>query len=358
MRALALLLGCVLLAAAHAGAMEAPTVALPGPGDLAPVPAPAPDLGEALPAPPAVAVEAGADLPAAADATVGLQASATGVLLEIAPRLDPLLADLLAPLGLPAAARVEVEVPMASPPFHPAAPAPATVRAPAPGSAWTPPGGDPLSAMLAAASAAEAMRLAAEAGETAEEGPLPPVGALPPPPGPEAGFATNFVVGTTLLLLLLASLYSRFQRHTLLLSPARAALHAAIVRAPGSTIGDLSAATGLRRGAIVHHAQMLEKHGLVASRHDGLHRRFHPPGGAAPEPRPPTPKERRILVALEESGPLTQAELAQRLGVSRQAVHQQVKRLARDRRIVPEEAGDETRWRPPATPAPPMPPAP
>ncbi|HEX2021354.1 MAG TPA: MarR family transcriptional regulator, partial [Candidatus Thermoplasmatota archaeon] len=144
---------------------------------------------------------------------------------------------------------------------------------------------------------------------------------------------------------LLAKLYARLQRRALLRSPARARIHALVLARPGATLADLGDATGLGRGALVHHCQMLERHGLVASRHDGLRRRFYPPGERPlGEPRPPTPKEARVILLVRERGPLTQAEIAALLGVTRQAVHEQVRRLERDRRLVPRDADGERRW--------------
>ena len=193
--------------------------------------------------------------------------------------------------------------------------------------------------------------------EPAPSGPAPepPLGALPIA-GPEAPLDASseiatLALATTAVLGALASLYSRFQKHTLLRSDARARIHAKVSQAPGATLAELRAETGLSRNALVHHCHLLEKHGLLASRHDGLHRRFYPPGQRPRDERPPTPKEARLLHLVREHGPLTQAELASLLGVSRQAVHEQVKRLQASQRLVPQEAAGERRWVPAAEPA-------
>ena len=161
----------------------------------------------------------------------------------------------------------------------------------------------------------------------------------PPEVAADGAAIATLALGLTALAAALAALYSRFQKHTLLFAPARARLHAHVAAHPGATLADLSEATGLGRGAIVHRAQMLERHGLLKSRHDGLHRRFYPPGAPEATERPTTPKEARLLELLRAEGPLGAAELARRLGVTRQAAHEQVKRLAREGRLAKREDG-------------------
>lgn len=187
--------------------------------------------------------------------------------------------------------------------------------------------------------------------ETFVPDPADPPGKDPIPeplsPSPLQGSVNlaSVAIGATAIVAAVAGLYSRFQKHTLLLSDARASIHAYIVEHPGATFADLARATGLRRGALVHHSHMLEAHGLAVSRHDGTRRRFYAPSavpGAAP--RPPTDSESRLLEVVAMDGPLTQSEIAARLEVSRQAVSEQVKRLARDGRLVPVQEEGKRRW--------------
>ena len=200
-------------------------------------------------------------------------------------------------------------------------------------------GGAAAAQLGAAASTAE------DAREAPEESTLAPIAEVPPlAPLDDSATLATVAVGLTALAGLLASLYSRFQKHNLLRSQQRAAIHAFVLAQPGATLAELERATGLGRGALVHHCQMLQKHGLLASRHDGLHRRFYPPGPSpGPLPRPPTRSESRVLDVIEKEGPLTQRELAALLGVSAQAVSQQVQRLQRDGRIEVQATEDRRR---------------
>jgi biotin operon repressor len=103
--------------------------------------------------------------------------------------------------------------------------------------------------------------------------------------------------------------------------------------------------TGLGRGAVVHHAQMLQRHGILMSQHDGLHRRLFLVGPRLPPiERAPTPAELRVLDALRARGPLTQAELARELGVTLQAANYHLVRLRREARVEGQGPEGATRW--------------
>src|SRR5581483_2326215 len=98
------------------------------------------------------------------------------------------------------------------------------------------------------------------------------------------------------------------------------------------------------RGALIHHAQMLERHGVIVSRHDGLNRRLYPTGRRVDVPlRPLTPAERRVLDALRD-GPLTQAELSARLGVTVQAVSYHLGKLRREEEVRADGEQGAQRW--------------
>lgn len=169
--------------------------------------------------------------------------------------------------------------------------------------------------------------------------------AAPAHPLEESPVLASVALGVTAVVAALSGLYSRYRRHDLLRSEPRRRVHALVCAKPGATLADLVRETGLSRSAVVHHCRMLEKQGLLTSRHDGLHRRFSPPGRkSAPEPRPPTASEARVLDALRREGPMTQAELAARLAVSRQAVSQQVHRLRGHGRIALHEEAGSRRW--------------
>lgn len=295
---------------------------------------------------PPVEVEASValEVDAVARVEVDVAAGAEGVALEadLTPGalLDPFLTDLPVPLEvgasspLPSLPSLRVEASSADPETRAVAEEIGEGEA----EVWPAGGVDPgPEAILRFAGAQD------PAGASPVEAVPDPV--APPAPLDRSDAVATLALGVTAAIGALAALYSRFQKHTLLRSPARATIQEHVATNPGATLRDLAAATGLSRGALVHHCQMLEKHGLVASRHDGLHRRFFLAGArGASELRPPTPKEARVILLVQEKGPLTQAEMAAMLGVSRQAMSEQVKRLHRDRRLVPEEVGRERRW--------------
>lgn len=178
----------------------------------------------------------------------------------------------------------------------------------------------------------------------------PEVVDVTPPPetsGPletSVGVAT-VAVGLTALAFGGASLYSRFQKRDVLRSQTRARLLALAQASPGSTLAELCRHTGMSRGTLAHHVQMLERHSLLTSRHDGLHRRYYPASASVVAgARPPTAGERRVLEVLRERGPLTQRELARLLGVTPQAVGPQVHRLRDHGRLVVDATDGRPRW--------------
>lgn len=133
----------------------------------------------------------------------------------------------------------------------------------------------------------------------------------------------------------LLGLYSRIRKPDALAHPLRARVHALVSATPGITLGELRAATRSRAGTLVHHLRVLEAHGLLASRRDGAFRRFLVPGVASFASHAAlsvTPAERAVLRLLER-GPLTQREIAEALGVTRQAANAHVKSLARAGRV-------------------------
>lgn len=128
-----------------------------------------------------------------------------------------------------------------------------------------------------------------------------------------------------------APLYTRLSRGGVLEHEAREELHRLITAHPGIHYSGLKERTGTNAGALVHHLRTLERHGLVVSRREGPLRRFYAVG-AAPIPAPPaiptTPVQDRVLALLDEA-PLTQKELAERLGLTQQGVSYHVKTLER-----------------------------
>lgn len=145
-----------------------------------------------------------------------------------------------------------------------------------------------------------------------------------------------------LALVPLAGLYSRIERRTVLDHASRDRLAAVVAARPGVTLAELTRELALHSAAVVHHARTLERNHVIASRREGARRRFYPVGARLPPMPAPdalTPAEARLL-ALLESGPRSQSELARDLGVSRQAVHQHVKALSKKGQLTVDFTGE------------------
>lgn len=153
--------------------------------------------------------------------------------------------------------------------------------------------------------------------------------------------ATRFAVA--------AALYTRLGRSEVLDHPGRDALHRRIQQEPGVTYSQLQRASGMNTGALVHHLRALERAGVVSSRKEGAYRRFYA-AGAAPAASvlhvpALTPMQARVLEVLREA-PLTQGELAERLGLSQQTTSHHVKSLVRGGHVEGYFDGRVWRYRP------------
>jgi DNA-binding transcriptional ArsR family regulator len=128
-----------------------------------------------------------------------------------------------------------------------------------------------------------------------------------------------------------AILYSRIAPARLLAHPARDRMLAHVRADPGLHARELQRRLELAHGVFSHHLQRLQEGGLLRVVPDGALRRLYPTGTATPAPTPPLGK--RALDAITRRGSVSAAILADELGVSRQALHYHLKRLAIDGRI-------------------------
>lgn len=128
----------------------------------------------------------------------------------------------------------------------------------------------------------------------------------------------------------LLALYARFRADRALEHPRRAALVALLRSEPGLTLADVQRRMGMSNGVARHHVDLLEAAGIVRTVPDGTLRRLWPVGEPA---RAVPPLRERVTDALG-AGPMRSADLAQRLGVSKQALHYHVKRLLDEHKIV------------------------
>jgi DNA-binding MarR family transcriptional regulator len=139
--------------------------------------------------------------------------------------------------------------------------------------------------------------------------------------------------------LLLAPLYSRLARNRMLESEPRSRLAELVKAEPGITFSEAQRRLGLGAGALTYHTRRLEEAGVLFSSPDGQHRRLFHVGQGRVAPVPPLSE--RALAELAQAGPTTLAVLATRLGVSKQALHYHVRRMATEGRILSRRVGTE-----------------
>lgn len=149
---------------------------------------------------------------------------------------------------------------------------------------------------------------------------------------------------------LAAALYSRLAKSELLDHPGREQIRARIEAEPGVCYSDLKAALGMNTGALIHHLRHLERASIIASRREGAFRRFYLVGSAPARAVPVlqvaklTPMQERVMQELA-AGPLTQGELAARLGLTQQGANHHVKGMERAGHIEPFHDGRAWRYR-------------
>jgi len=136
--------------------------------------------------------------------------------------------------------------------------------------------------------------------------------------------------------LLAAALYTRLAPNKVLDQPTREKLATLVHDEPGISFNDAAKRLGLGAGTLTYHAHVLERSGIVFSARDGQQRRFFPVSGG--RVAGVASLGDRALAALS-AGPRGLAELARELGVSRQALHYHLKRLAREGKVRAQGAG-------------------
>jgi predicted transcriptional regulator len=126
------------------------------------------------------------------------------------------------------------------------------------------------------------------------------------------------------------ALYSRVADREALAQETRRRIHDVIAASPGVGQAQLLRRAGVGAGALTRHLRVLERAGLVVVRRRGTRRALYPshhPDARVPH-RATSDAQERVLAALSPA-PLTQRELAERLGLSQQGVSHHVRRLER-----------------------------
>lgn len=142
-----------------------------------------------------------------------------------------------------------------------------------------------------------------------------------------------------------AGLYTRLARPDVLGHDERERLYRIIEESPGTHFHALQRQLGWNTGTLTYHLRVLERHGFVVSRRDGLYRRFYLQG-AAPRKETftdgPTGLRADVLEAIRNQHGMSQADLALALGANKQTVNYHVKALERAGTIRVEKRGRET----------------
>ena len=172
------------------------------------------------------------------------------------------------------------------------------------------------------------------------------------------GGAAAFVVNRPLREKLLwgaAGLYTRLARPDVLGHEDREKLYRLVETQPGIHFHALQRDLGWNTGTLTYHLRVLEKHGFMVSRRDGLYRRFYL-SGAAPrkevfENQGPTGLRADVMEAVRNQPGISQSDLALGLGANKQTVNYHVKALERAGTIRVEKRGRDTFLYPAEAPA-------
>lgn len=139
--------------------------------------------------------------------------------------------------------------------------------------------------------------------------------------------------GRWALGLLAAALYTRLRKSDVLKNDVRAGIHAHIARHGGIRFTDLRRDVGIANGALVFHLRVLEREGYVFSRTEWTRKRYWVTGAAPPPAAADDATPSAVMGALRAGEPASAAEIAQRVGISRQLARYHLQRLAREGRV-------------------------
>ncbi len=128
-------------------------------------------------------------------------------------------------------------------------------------------------------------------------------------------------------LFFVVPLYSKLNRDKVLNQFLRGQIYGYIMAYPGENYSSIKKAMGVENGTLTHHLYILEREGFVASRVDGRNKRFYPAGVAAERKTKASMIQKAILKMIRQGPSLTQTEIAEALGTSKQVVNYHIKSL-------------------------------
>jgi DNA-binding MarR family transcriptional regulator len=128
-------------------------------------------------------------------------------------------------------------------------------------------------------------------------------------------------------LYFLVPLYSKLNKDKVLNQFLRGQIYGYIMAYPGENYSSIKKAMGVENGTLTHHLYILEREGFVTSRVDGRNKRFYPAGVTREKKKKASMIQKAILKMIRQSPDVTQTEIAEALGTSKQVVNYHIKSL-------------------------------
>lgn len=128
-------------------------------------------------------------------------------------------------------------------------------------------------------------------------------------------------------LYFLVPLYSKLNKEKVLNQFLRGQIYGYIMAYPGENYSSIKKAMAVENGTLTHHLYILEREGFVASRVDGRNKRFYPAGVTRVKRTKASMIQKAILKMIRQGPNMTQTEIAEALGTSKQVVNYHIKSL-------------------------------
>ena len=122
----------------------------------------------------------------------------------------------------------------------------------------------------------------------------------------------------------LVPLYSKLSPDAVLANSSRAQLYNMVCSQPGVTFGTLARVLNIAPGTAEYHLRILEREGYLRARKCGKFVRYYP---WEMKTSPYTPIQQKIMNSLAIEPNLSQTDLAEKVGVSKQVVNYNLKQL-------------------------------
>jgi len=155
------------------------------------------------------------------------------------------------------------------------------------------------------------------------------------------GGAMGIERGRVPIMGLFVPLYSKLKRAEILDHVVREQVYKYIDSHPGAHFSRILKELGTSNGTLLYHLSTLEREDIITSRKDGVYKRYYPAG--RPVPKKPIEDlswfQLRILDIIRHNYAITQKELSQAVGESRQVINYHIKVLRTNELIRVEREG-------------------